>query len=390
MFIYLTMTAAVIAVSFLMKRSSAVSCQKHDWRYYDGNYGNRVYRSPKCVIDRQTMLNRVSMVIIFTMLFVVSAIRINVGNDYAKYVEFMHLIYSDAYVPTEAGFNLLTNAVYHFFGYENFMMVFAIISFATIALFLAAMWQQSTDFVWTFAMFMLLGYYFQSISTVRYYLALAIALYSIKYVIRQDWPKFIILVIAGALFHKSMLVILIVYPLARIKWKRWMLLLAGCCCVAVTLMREQVLELVVRLYPTYEGTEYLSGGTSYISIARCAAVLILSLICYDHTIRNSRRNQFYFYCNLMALALYVFGSFIPVVSRIGYYLTVQQILFVPELLGSIKESRLKKCLKILTIAACIMYFAMYMSKAGSDGIRILPYQTFMFNDMPPILSEKGY
>ena len=45
------------------------------------------------------------------------------GNDYAKYVEFMHLVNCDAYVPTEAGFNLLVKIIYGLSGFENYLLL---------------------------------------------------------------------------------------------------------------------------------------------------------------------------------------------------------------------------------------------------------------------------
>ena len=92
----------------------------------------------------------------------------------------------------------------------------------------------------------------------------------------------------------------------------------------------------------------------------------------------------------MALVLYVFGSFIPVISRVGYYMTVTHLLFVPSLIMEIKDDTRKKALTACTIIACVMYFALYMRGAANDGIRILPYQTFLFHDLPLTLSERGY
>ena len=85
------------------------------------------------------MCNRVCLLSIFLVLFALSACRLNVGNDYAKYVEFMHLVNCDAYVPTEIGFNLLVKIVYGLSGYENYLLVFAIYAFATVIIFLLAM-----------------------------------------------------------------------------------------------------------------------------------------------------------------------------------------------------------------------------------------------------------
>lgn len=56
------------------------------------------------IVSRQQILNRLCLVSVFLLLFGLAACRLNVGNDYAKYVEFMHLINCDAFVPTEAGF----------------------------------------------------------------------------------------------------------------------------------------------------------------------------------------------------------------------------------------------------------------------------------------------
>ena len=39
--------------------------------------------------------------------------------------------------------------------------------------------------------------------------------------------------------------------------------------------------------------------------------------------------------------------------------------------------------------AAVLYFAVYMHQAGDDGIRILPYQSILFHDAPPTISERG-
>ena len=89
-------------------------------------------------LTRQQLCNRVCLTAIFAILFLLSACRLNVGNDYAKYVEFMHLVNCNAYVPTEIGFNLLVKLLYGLSGYENFLLVFAFYSFVTVLFFLLA------------------------------------------------------------------------------------------------------------------------------------------------------------------------------------------------------------------------------------------------------------
>ncbi len=358
-------------------------------------------------LTRQQLCNKVCLTAVFLILFLLSACRLNVGNDYAKYVEFMHLVNCDAYVPTEIGFNLMVKLIYGLSGYENFLLVFAFYSFATVFLFLLAMYRQSDEFGLTFFLFMTLGYYFQTFSTVRYYLALAAALYSMKFVLQRKWGRFAALVLLGATFHKSLLVVLPLYFLASLPWKKWQLAIAAAFCTTFLFLQDFYLKLVVFLYPTYEDTEYLEGGTSYISILRCMATLAFAGIVYlmkrrkkQADIKNGetatnkneelwweRRFWFYFYLNLGAFVLYVFCSFLPIISRIGYYLMVSQILFLPMLLKSVPEKRWRRVFRAGILLAAVLYFAVYLKRASNDGVLILPYRTFFFNEMVNILSD---
>lgn len=378
-------------------------------------------------LTRQQLCNRVCLAVIFLILFLLSACRLNVGNDYAKYVEFMHLVNCDAYVPTEIGFNLLVKLIYGLSGYENFLLVFAFYSFATVLFFLLAMYDLSDEFGLTFFLFMTLGYYFQTFSTVRYYLALAVALYSMKFVLRKQWGRFLALILLGATFHKSLLVVIPLYFLASRKWKKWQLAAAAAFCTTFLFLQDFYLKLVVFLYPTYEDTEYLEGGTSYISILRCAAVLFFAAVVYFMRRREDgqktitagetknaeitkntgcgtgingegnatnkkeeewmRRFRFYTYLNLGALILYVFCSFLPIISRIGYYLMVSQILFLPMLLKAVPDKKWRRLFRAGILLAAVLYFAMYLRKGTNDGVLILPYKTFFFHEMVEILSD---
>ena len=131
----------------------------------------------------------------------------------------------------------------------------------------------------------------------------------------------------------------------------------------------------------------MTGGTSYINILRCLGVLVLSLFYYRKSINGNRRMQFYFYLNLGALVLYVFCSFLPIISGIGYYPTVSHILFLPALLRETENVRWRKLLRAGMILAAVLYFAIFMSRAYDDGLLILPYKSFFFHDMVNILSD---
>ncbi|MDE7359664.1 MAG: EpsG family protein, partial [Lachnospiraceae bacterium] len=146
---------------------------------------------------------------------------------------------------------------------------------------------------------------------------------------------------------------------------------------------------------------------SYISILRCAAVLFFAGIVYlmrerekkagingGETVTNIeeekewyRRFWFYTYLNLGAFVLYVFCSFLPIISRIGYYLMVSQIVFLPMLLKAVPDKKWRRLFRAGILLAAVLYFAMYLKKGANDGVLILPYKTFFFHEMVDILSD---
>jgi len=324
---------------------------------------------------------------IFLVLLVPAALRQATGNDYMRYVEFYHLVVANAMVPTEEGFNILTRLVYALSGYENYLLMFAIFSAATILLFLLAIRDQAEDFFFSFFLFMMFGYYFQSYNTVRYYFALALAFYALRFFLDRQYPVFVLLVLLASTFHKSALVVLVLFPLALLRWNRCFVLVAGAVGVMSLAGKDILLKVLLMLYPSWEDTQDLmaSGGISWANIAKCCLVLALAALAVRRTgvDLSGRKMRFYLHATFISLWLYVFGSFIPEVSRICYYMMITQILWIPELVSGMSLSKAKRKYLICAISfAALVSFAAFLGKADDSRIRILPYQTFLFHDLP--------
>lgn len=340
--------------------------------------------------SRGSLLRRSCLFLIALILIIPAILRQETGNDYLRYVEFFHLASIDAYVPTEAGFNWLAKAVYGLCGYENYLLLFAIYAVMTILAMLAVIRQQAENFCFSFFLFMMFGYYFQSFNTMRYYFALSLSLLAMTCLLRRQYAGFVILVLLASLFHKTALITLLLYPVAARRWKKRELAAAVVPGLAVLLLHEKAMELLLSLYPSWEGTVDLAAGTSisWVNIAKCLAVLLLAYyVKADEDPDTFRGRQLVMYRNsaYIGLLLYVFGWFIPEVSRICYYLTLTQIFYLPMLLSGLPETeqgrRQKKLLTILVIAAALVFFALFLRTAYRDTIKILPYKSFLFHEL---------
>lgn len=346
-----------------------------------------VYLAVKAEQNRQVgkrFLTRTYLYAIFAILFLCSALRFNVGNDYRQYTQTAHEAYVGGYVVTEAGFNWLVRLVYGLCGGEWYEVVFAVFAFVTLLLFLKAMYEQSVDFAFSYFLFMTLGLYFQTYNTVRYYLVLAIALYAMRYVLQRDWIKFIFWIFVASLFHKSVLFIIPVYWIASFVWKKWFIITCIIISTLCFLCKKYVLKLALFLYPSYENTVFLEGGTSYVTIVRCIAVLALYLwyrrYCVQKNLVGEREKELRIYAqlNFVALIFCVFFSFLPVITRIVYYFSVNQLLMLPILVKSIPDEKLQKRIKYGIVTCCIVYFGVFLLTAGQTGVKLIPYQSWLF------------
>jgi len=327
---------------------------------------------------RQQILNRVCIFGIFSLLFAVSALRTGIGNDYYKYRIYFQNIYKGFEHTLEPGFSWFVIFMQKVFGYDQYRIIFAAFAFATIFFFLKGIYQQSDWFVFSFFLFMAIGCYLNSYSTVRYYFALSLALYSMKYVLKKDYPRFIFWIILGALFHKSVLFVIPVYYIAALNWKRWFYIGLGILSAALLFLPEVFRILIFTFYPFYEKSVYDTSEISYTNIARSLGTLLLALIYYKKAVSGNHKMEFYFHLNILATIIYCFCSFIPVVSRIGYYCNIVQIFLIPGVIMKIPDKKQKYFFGICVVLAFILYFLLFLKKAQGIDIRIVPYRTWLF------------
>ncbi len=333
--------------------------------------------------SREQARNLVAETAIFCLLTGVSACRIAVGNDYWPYRFNFRLIAQERHVSSELGFNLIVKGMQDLFGYDNYLPIFALFSFITVLFFVLALHDQGS--LYAFSLFLLLtgGYYFNSLNTVRYYLALAIALYSMKYVLRGEYGKFVLWVAAGCAFHKSILLVIPVYLTARwlaaIRLKKWHYVAGGVFVLSLIFGKDIYRRIVFHFYGFYENSAFDNSRISYVNLLKCAAVLLLCGICYRRSIREDLMNRFYFFLNVAGFVTFCCGGFIPEVSRVAYYMMVSQVFLIPRLLADMEEGWLRRLAYAGVIGAFTVYFAFLLRGMYSVDVRLLPYLNWIFD-----------
>lgn len=384
--VYVALTVITVALGLCVENQEYVpSYIKGGRDFYppDGRSGGQPGKSG-FLCERRLARNRIALFAIYCLLTGVSACRIAVGNDYWVYRDNFNLIAQERHVASEFGFNYLVKWIQMLFGYDKYLPVFAFFSIITVFFFVRALRDQGSYFAFSLYLLMTGGYYFNSLNSVRYYLALAIALFSMKYVLRGEYGKFVLLIIAGAMFHKSILLVIPAYLTARFlaaaPLKRWHYAAGGIFLATLIFGQGLYREIIFFFYPFYRDSIFDNGELSYANILKCACVLALCLICYRKSLRDDLMNRFYFFLNLFGLTAYCCGSFIPEVSRIGYYMIVSQIFLIPRLLGQMPKGKFRTLCYVGVTGAFALYFLMLLKGMYAVDVRLLPYLNWIFDD----------
>lgn len=315
------------------------------------------------------------MIPIILILSFVSAVRDGVGIDYDAYVFFIDRIQDGIKTHMEFGFvqiSLLLSKIN-----QNPRLVIIVFGILTIIIFAKSIWDQSVNIGYSFFVFLTWGYYFVTFNTIRNYFALALIIYGIKYLNDGKLKRFVALCLVAATIHKSALICIPLYLLARKKIVKTTYIIYIFACILFLVLKKYMRMVVFWIYPSYLGSEYDIGRISYLNIIKAVGVIIICLFCFN-AIKNNKLYTIYFNLNVFSLLLYIGLYWLPEVSRIGFYLNTIDIFLVPVALMEAKKRGNNKIMVPIVMLMSIFLFGMLCVEFSAPSSGVLPYKTWLF------------
>ncbi|MBR6381387.1 MAG: EpsG family protein, partial [Lachnospiraceae bacterium] len=267
----------------------------------------------------------------------------------------------------------------------------AFFSILTVLFFCLALHEQSASFLFSLYLLLTGGYYFNSLNSVRYYLALAIALYAMRFCMEQRYLAFFFWILLGANFHKSILLVIPVYLtalfLSRVRLRKWMLIPLAAFLLSLLFAQDLYRELIFRFYPYYRDSAFDVANISYGNLAKCGATLLMTVLFGREAWKKDAAVRFYLLLNLMGLVVVCCGSFVPEASRIAYYMIISQVFLLPRVILLLPEEGktlgipnpvLRKLLSAGVVLAFALFFAFFLRRMYDIDIRLLPYRNWIF------------
>lgn len=304
-------------------------------------------------------------------LFFISAFRYRLGTDYMyTYVpEFYHVLMNDKnHYPI--GFYLINRGIQIFT--QDPTWLFVVCAFIFIFFVFQSIYKNSSCPILSIAFLLISGHFFLYLNLMRQYVAMAILLFSIQYVIDKKPVPYIICVLIATSIHATAIVFLPIYLFSKIKtgikWSWFVVALTAIFASSISSVFYYFLKFTS--YEGYVGSQFDTHLQA--RILTIENICILAIFCYAY-LQSKHREKLYVFLNIQVIAvlIFLFTGLLPLMDRVGYYYTFVQIISMPRVLKEINNKLLRNCIAIVIIIG--LSVLLYYTTIVKGNNQVIPY-----------------
>lgn len=317
-----------------------------------------------------------SYVSTFFLVFVFSGFRDGLGTDYANYVSV--LTYPESINFTEPGYYSIVEISRYF---DSNLLFFLFFSFFTNYLILKFYFKTSRSFSICILVYLLVPIlYFNTFNLVRQFLAVGLFLFSLQYVQRGEFNKFLLLMIVGAIFHKSCLMIAPFYFILRLNISRfYFAVIVSLSFLVGTIIKPDIINFIGEDIPFY--SIYLNGDRDENYSAGFLSILLniicLAVICKWNSLKLKEIEVVVFKVYVIGVILFNFIPTLYFTFRISYYFLI--VLPVVVSFFYIGKPTSKLTYYFLFILFFSLFFSTFLIK-NAENKTVIPEKIRSIND----------
>ena len=233
----------------------------------------------------------------------------------------------------EYGYYILNRAVYFISdNYQFFLFIITAIIYFNLYFFLK---NYSKHIRISLLLFILLGFFDNSLNLIRQLLGISIILYSYKYILSRNFIKFISIIILASFFHRTSLIFIFAYFLHKIPYKKNIWKYYILCIVIIYFVSSFIFDFIksTGLYSSYFSSSDFGIQDSIklaplLNFVQYFSIILSSLLCLN---RNDKKSYY-------LIILLMFGSFFTLMSfrftqidRLSFYYSIFTILLIPNI-----------------------------------------------------------
>lgn len=308
--------------------------------YHINNFLILVWALLFCFKNPSKKKNLIFIIISFTQLFLISILRYNIGHDYQMYLEGFIKMGMDGfsnlkYLDWELGFNLYTKIIVFFTRSEKiYFGVTALICLLPPAWFI----YKNSKNVWLSTLiYVNLSFFYCTMNFLRQSIAISIMLVSWHFLKKKKFIPFALLIILASTFHTTVLIMLPMYFLVKLKTGIKTVLLYCYGLLFFYISSDGFIDLLTDVFHSeYKNSVFISEGLPFFYSIIPILILIAVLILNKHLVELNKNNQILINMLYCATFWMVIMSKHSILERISYYPYIFVIILIPEIVEVFK------------------------------------------------------
>ena len=291
--------------------------------------------------------NLIFVLLAFSQLFLISAFRYDIGFDYQMYATgfqnmsasgFENLTYKD----WETGFIIFTKLLGLIPGmdYQWYMIILSFIAIFPAAIFI----YKNSEMPWlSTVLYVNMFMFFMTMNFLRQMIAVSLLMLAWHFMKKNKFIIFAIIIVFASFFHQTVLVMLPVYFLIKIKPGARELLIYGFILLWFYTASTNVFDLVTSFFhEEYRGSVFIDEGVSFVyAILPVFITVVAFMLIKTETINLTNENKYLTNLTFIGALMMVTMSKHSIIERLSYYFIIFMILLVPVIYQSLKNKGIK-------------------------------------------------
>lgn len=320
-------------------------------------------------------------VVFFILFFIILALRRkDIGIDLSNYEVYFKrsavLNYKAlTHLDIEYGYLVLNKFISNI--NNNFQFYLGVVAFITVLPLGILYYKESENALVSIGIFINLSVFNMLFSGLRQSIAIGIGVFAFYCAKNKKKLKFLLCVFLAVLFHRSAVILLILYPVYNIKISKNKIFIITFLMGILFIFKEMIFSFLLKyigeVYDERYGSVTNTGAYSILILFIIFCVYSFLMIDIESESElNGLRNIL-----VLATCLQIFASLNSVAMRFNYYF----IPYIPILISKISNHCDEDDKKIADIANYVMivfffFYFFYMAYTGDDILRIFPYKAF--------------
>lgn len=318
--------------------------------------------------------NKIFEKIKYILIFIVAAIRFDVGYDYPAYYNMSLGWFVKRYPYTLNRLEEIPKLIHKIAIYfKEPQLTFILYSLITVYFFYKGIKQSKNpqiSFIYIFSFF-----YLMTLTIPRFGVALSVVFYSYKYLLKKEAKKYVVCIIFASLFHKTALIAIFFYIFQYFKLNKKTEIIL----ILSSFLLPKIINKLFKKYGVYVFyLDTVSSGGKKMLIVWIIFVIFISVFRQRITKNNPKINIL---INLNILGLFfniILFNFVSAGVRIGSLCYISAAYLIPYILNAFKKYEYKK---LMFCIICGTYFLIniYIGMLGKKS-PYTPYKIYFLQN----------